>query len=813
MFPFAQVRGVLFPSPDAVISASRDNTLRVWRTSSQKPPVFDGTIVTRGQEWLNTLAYLPPTSEYPDGLIISGGKDTIIEVKKPRSTQGDNAERLLIGHSHNICALDVSPEGTYIVSGSWDKQAIVWRVGKWEPELILAGHDASVWGVLALDETTVVTGAADEKINIYDLRSSSGKIVEPRSTIHTSNVVRAVCKVPQGHPTGADIASAHNDGVIRLWKLNGQSVGELYGHESFVYSLAALPSGELVSSGEDRTIRIWRGLEAIQTITVPAISVWSVAVSKQTGDIVSGSSDSVVRVFTRNEERLADAETLRAFDESVKASSIPAQQLGGINKEKLPGPEYLTTNEGDNEGKLQMIRQSDGSVTAHQWSGGKRPYYTTSLHRSVGPLTSVTGRWVEVGTVVDTVGSSGQTVDYNGKSYDFVFDVAIEDGAPALKLPYNLSQNPYEVATKWLGDNELPLTYLDQVTNFIVENTKGATIGQGSGPSVDEFGTGRYQPGDEAASQQPPAKKILPQESYLTLAQAKFQPAVKKIVSISATMISSGRKDFALNPTEEATLKRLIENLCKTIPSLPGTIPGTASAAASQQVTVTEHDLGLVQKLVSQWPDNDRLPGLDLLRCIATSSVGAEFVDPSGGSVIDVAFRAAFHPNDGKIIENYAMMAFRVVTNLFTTEQGRQLAYQNVEKVVDYAECLVGISDTVFKGPVGFPGNRNVLIAVTTAALNYSVLGYLVSKKKVKLDGELTPEVFGLLGNVLGKIIREQNDSEVNYRALVALGTIASAGHAEVLKSVGADSAIREASKAGEDRVKKIAQEALVLLR
>lgn len=260
------------------------------------------------------------------------------------------------------------------MSGSWDKQAIVWRVGKWEPETILAGHDASVWGVLALDETTVVTGSADEKIHIYDLTTAASGIIQPRSTIYTSNVVRAVCKVPQGHPTGADIASAHNDGVIRLWKLNGQSVGELYGHDSFVYSLQALPSGELVSSGEDRTIRIWRGLEGVQTITVPAISVWSVAVCQQTGDIVSGSSDGVIRVFTRNEENLADAETLASFDDSVKASSIPAQQLGGINKEKLPGPEFLTTNTGTKDGQIQMIRQINDTVTAHQWSGGKNSY-------------------------------------------------------------------------------------------------------------------------------------------------------------------------------------------------------------------------------------------------------------------------------------------------------------------------------------------------------------------------------------------------------------------------------------------------------
>lgn len=428
-------------------------------------------------------------------------------------------------------------------------------------------------------------------------------------------------------------------------------------------------------------------------------------------------------------------------------------------------------------------------------------------------------QWICVGTVVDAVGSSGKKAEYNGKSYDYVFDVDIEDGAPPLKLPYNLSENPYEAATKFLGDNELPMTYLDNVTNFIVENTKGATIGQSSAPAPGDFGTGRYQPGDSGQAQQPPAKKILPQQSYLTLATAKFEPVVKKISSISATMISTGRKDFALNPTEEATLQRLTTSLAKAIPSVPATVPGTTVAASIAPIDITEHEVSLVLKLVQKWPDNDRLPGLDLLRCMATSTLVAGIADPSGQTAIDVALQAAFHPSSGaNINENCAMMAFRVIANLFTTVEGREVAYTQAEKVIDYMECLVGVSDTVFKGPVGFPGNRNVLMAVTTAALNYAVLSYLVSKKKVTVgDGAITvtPEVFGLMTNVLAKIVKDQHDAEVSYRALAALGTLAAAGNAEMIKALGADDTVRAASRDQntEQRVRLIASECLTLLK
>jgi phospholipase A-2-activating protein len=240
----------------------------------------------------------------------------------------------------------------------------------------------------------------------------------------------------------------------------------------------------------------------VQTITHPAISVWTIAANVETGDIVSGASDGVTRVFSRHADRFADAETLKEFEESVKASSIPQQQLGGINKERLPGPEFLQTKSGTKEGQVQMIKEENGNVTAHQWSASQQ-------------------QWINVGTVVDAVGSTGKKVEYQGKSYDYVFDVDIEDGKPPLKLPYNLSENPYERATKFLNDNELPLSYLDNVANFITENTKGATLGQpAANDGPDPYGSeSRYRPGDELRNQ----NKVLPQKEFLSISAAKYE--------------------------------------------------------------------------------------------------------------------------------------------------------------------------------------------------------------------------------------------------------------------------------------------------
>lgn len=63
---------------------------------------------------------------------------------------------------------------------------------------------------------------------------------------------------------------------------------------------------------------------------MPAQSVWSVACLSN-GDIVAGASDGVVRIFTQNESRFAEAKTLKEFDEEVEAQNAQSsREIGGV---------------------------------------------------------------------------------------------------------------------------------------------------------------------------------------------------------------------------------------------------------------------------------------------------------------------------------------------------------------------------------------------------------------------------------------------------------------------------------------------------
>ena len=531
-------------------------------------------------------------------------------------------------------------------------------------------------------------GCVDRGIRIF---TSAGKLQKTIIQAH-EDVIRALCRVPAGHPSGAAFASASNDGKIRLWTMDGQPVGELLGHESFIYSLASLPTGEIISSGEDRTVRIWKGDTCVQTITHPAISVWSVATCAENGDIVSGASDRMVRVFSRTAERQAEAGVMQAFDESIKASSIPQQQLGDVNKEKLPGPEFLRQKSGTKEGQVVMIREADGGVTAHQWSTGS-------------------SQWVSIGTVVDAVGSSGRKKDYLGKDYDYVFDVDIEDGKPPLKLPYNLSENPYEAATRFVQNNELPMTYLDQVANFITSNTQGATIGQTQAtptstqappPGADPWGAeARYRPGEGAAAastQSSSRPKILPQTTYLSIKQANLKTIQKKIEDLNEVLVQEGHKDVSLNPSDVGILQALMAQLDQ------------APAAAAKPSAAISNGLELVLRMIVSWPSAQRLPAIDVLRLLAAATPAtATYRSARGESIVEVLDRSGVFEDRQR--GNNIMLAIRTFANLFETVPGRELAEQEMDKVMRSA--VFGLIRTMLiqsPDPDARPGKRRTVL-------------------------------------------------------------------------------------------------------
>ncbi|KAJ3197092.1 hypothetical protein HK101_006054 [Irineochytrium annulatum] len=106
--------------------------------------------------FVNCLLYVHPTEQFPQGVIISGSNDKTINVYDV--TQPQDPVFTMLGHTDAIVslALNVTSEGTDIVSASWDKSAKVWR--NYQDHATLSGHAFAVWAVLGLGERGILTG-------------------------------------------------------------------------------------------------------------------------------------------------------------------------------------------------------------------------------------------------------------------------------------------------------------------------------------------------------------------------------------------------------------------------------------------------------------------------------------------------------------------------------------------------------------------------------------------------------------------------------------------------------------------------------
>ena len=122
------VRGVAFsPDGQTLVSVSYDQTLRIWDVQRE------------GQArdvWLFKAIVLS-VAYHPNGHILATGTgDFLVSLLDARTGQ---LLRALRGHTHRIESLCFSPDGRWLISGSYDETVRIWDV-----EAALAGHDAAV---------------------------------------------------------------------------------------------------------------------------------------------------------------------------------------------------------------------------------------------------------------------------------------------------------------------------------------------------------------------------------------------------------------------------------------------------------------------------------------------------------------------------------------------------------------------------------------------------------------------------------------------------------------------------------------------
>jgi U3 small nucleolar RNA-associated protein 13 len=201
-------------------------------------------------------------------------------------------------HEKDINALDSSPGGALLVSGSQDKTAKIWAVDRSSGVLKLLGtckgHKRGVWGVRFARATRILaTGSGDRTVRLWRLDDFSClKVFEG----HANSVLRVDWLGGEKDGQGK-IVSASADGLVKVWDPRTEEcVATLDGHEDKVRELACSPHFSTYSPTHHQHKK-----------------VWALIVSRDNKTIISGAADSMVTFWEDcTEEQEAARESARA---------------------------------------------------------------------------------------------------------------------------------------------------------------------------------------------------------------------------------------------------------------------------------------------------------------------------------------------------------------------------------------------------------------------------------------------------------------------------------------------------------------------
>ncbi|AUX46457.1 uncharacterized protein SOCE26_079630 [Sorangium cellulosum] len=276
------LRAQFSPDGKRVVTASTDNTARVWE--------LDGSGKFTD---LNGHAALVWSAAFsPDGKrVVTASADNTARVWE---LDGSGKFIDLNGHAAQVLSAAFSPDGKRVVTASWDTTARVWELDGSGKFIDLNGHAAPLWSAaFSPDGERVVTASADNTARVWEL-DGSGKFIDLNG--HAAPLWSAAFS-----PDGKRVVTASADNTARVWELDGSGKFiDLNGHAAQVLSAAFSPDGKrVVTASWDTTARIWEldGSGKFIDLNGHAAQVWSAAFSPDGKRVVTASWDTTARIW------------------------------------------------------------------------------------------------------------------------------------------------------------------------------------------------------------------------------------------------------------------------------------------------------------------------------------------------------------------------------------------------------------------------------------------------------------------------------------------------------------------------------------
>ena len=192
-----------------------------------------------------------------------GMDDSALRFLLARAMESVDAQLLTFeGHKASIKTSKFSPDGTQIVTTSWDKTARIWNVSNGEIAAILAGHTAPVnIANYSLDGHYIATGSDDQTINIWN-----AKTYQLHRTLEGHSGIVGLAEFRADNSllitANGDIYPEKDEPVdtkAKVWNVDtGELVFTLTDHTEAISCAKFSPYGATIATGSlDGSVKIW----------------------------------------------------------------------------------------------------------------------------------------------------------------------------------------------------------------------------------------------------------------------------------------------------------------------------------------------------------------------------------------------------------------------------------------------------------------------------------------------------------------------------------------------------------------------------
>ncbi len=217
------------------------NGVQIFRTGSAQ---VEPRILSGRDNRIRTLDFLPDNKR-----IFSAGTEGLITLWNLETGTGTTFATV----DSPVDVLVVSRDGKYLAAGTRNGKIIIFEVENAQAMFVL--HESAGNSVLALDfgagNELLASGDLQGNVLVWDFMS--------KSLLNNLRGHRARITQLKFSPNGSLLASASNDGSVRMWEtanLNNQPI-VLTANSGFIFCIAFSPDGEEILSGstdEDRLI-------------------------------------------------------------------------------------------------------------------------------------------------------------------------------------------------------------------------------------------------------------------------------------------------------------------------------------------------------------------------------------------------------------------------------------------------------------------------------------------------------------------------------------------------------------------------------